>query len=68
MFEQMIRLTAIGTGLAAGVLTVGAGTPAVAADDFGNHVSTCAQTMGFSGDHNPGMHQGRRGWDPDHTC
>ena len=30
---------------------------------FGQHVSTCAQTMGFSADHNPGMHQGASGWD-----
>lgn len=31
--------------------------------DFGQHVSTCAQTMGLGGDHNPGMHQGASGWD-----
>jgi hypothetical protein len=24
--------------------------------------------MGFSADHNPGMHQGRHGWDHTHTC
>ena len=30
---------------------------------FGQHVSECARTMGFSGTHNPGMHQGRAGWD-----
>ena len=32
-------------------------------DNFGQHVRTCAQTMGFSGDHNPGMHHGAAGWD-----
>lgn len=68
MFRQVTRLAAIGTATAAAVLTVGALTPATAAGDFGDHVSTCAQTMGFSGDHNPGMHQGRHGWDPTHTC
>ena len=68
MFKQMTRLGAFGTVLAAAVLTVGAGIPAAAAGDFGDHVSTCAQTMGFSGDLNPGMHQGRHGWDPTHTC
>ncbi|WP_309646795.1 hypothetical protein [Nocardioides sp.] len=30
---------------------------------FGQHVSACAQTMGLSGDHNPGSHQGAHGWD-----
>ncbi|MBC7762307.1 MAG: hypothetical protein H7201_11040 [Candidatus Saccharibacteria bacterium] len=30
--------------------------------NFGHHVSTCAQTMGLNGDHNPGMHQGASGW------
>jgi hypothetical protein len=34
----------------------------VAAGDFGQHVRTCAQLMGFSGSHNPGMHQGNAGW------
>ena len=68
MFKHTTRLAAIGTALAAAVLTVGAGTPAAAAGDFGDHVSTCTQTVGFSGDHNPGMHQGRHGWDPTHTC
>jgi len=34
-----------------------------ATPNFGQHVSTCAQTMGFSPDHNPGMHQGASGWD-----
>ena len=31
--------------------------------DFGRHVSDCAQTMGFNGTHNPGMHRGFSGWD-----
>jgi len=30
--------------------------------DYGQHVRVCAQTMGLSGDHNPGMHQGYAGW------
>ena len=68
MFKQMTRLTAIGTVVAAAVLTLGAGAPASAESDFGEHVSTCARTMGFNADHNPGMHQGRHGWDPSHTC
>ena len=70
MFKHTTHLAAIGTALAAAVLTVGAGTgtPATAAGDFGDHVSTCAQTIGFNADHNPGMHQGRSGWDPTHSC
>lgn len=36
--------------------------------DFGRHVVMCAQTIGFSGQHNPGVHQGFVGWDPSHTC
>jgi hypothetical protein len=34
-----------------------------AGSGYGQHVSQCAQTMGFSGDHNPGMHHGLSGWD-----
>lgn len=33
--------------------------------DFGEHVVTCEQTMGFNGQHNPGMHMGFGGWDVD---
>ena len=68
MLKQITRLAPIATVLAIAMLTVGAWTPATAAGDFGDHVSTCAQTIGFSADHNPGMHQGRHGWDPTHTC
>ena len=30
---------------------------------FGQHVRSCAQDVGFSGTHNPGMHRGAAGWD-----
>lgn len=33
------------------------------AGGFGHHVAECAQTMGFDGTHNPGMHRGASGWD-----
>lgn len=36
--------------------------------DFGGHVVNCAQTMGFNGQHDPGMHRGFAGWDPSHMC
>ncbi|MBC7678755.1 MAG: hypothetical protein H7233_07175 [Pseudorhodobacter sp.] len=41
-------------------------TAAAAPDDvpgFGVHVFACAQSMGFGGSHNPGMHHGAAGWD-----
>ena len=56
-----------GVGIAALMVMVNV-SPAAATDDFGHHVRTCAQTMGFSGDHNPGMHQGHAGWSADHSC
>ena len=31
--------------------------------EFGQHVRECAQQVGFSGEHNPGMHRGAVGWD-----
>jgi hypothetical protein len=36
--------------------------------EFGHHVQSCAQGMGFDGTHNPGMHSGYAGWDPTHVC
>jgi len=50
--------------LVAGLLVLSA-APALAepSSNFGSHVSVCAQTMGFSGSHNPGMHRGAAGWD-----
>jgi len=53
---------------AALTLAPGAAASAAAAGEFGEHVSSCAQSIGFNADHNPGMHQGFSGWDPDHTC
>ena len=39
------------------------GTATAGPSDYGQHVRHCAQTMGLSGEHNPGMHQGNAGWD-----
>jgi len=64
------RLVVIGVAAAA----VLAGTPLVASAqsetgrEFGEHVSGCAQTMGFDGTHNPGMHEGFADWDATHDC
>lgn len=49
----------LATALAAGtvLLSAAAASAATTAPDpaFGQHVSDCAQTMGFSGMHNPAM-------------
>jgi hypothetical protein len=69
MSTKRSRLFAAGVVAgAAFTLATGAAAPARAASEFGEHVSSCAQTVGFSADHNPGMHQGFHGWDPIHTC
>jgi hypothetical protein len=53
--------------------TLALAAPAAAVADsasgrqFGQHVRVCAQTMGFTGEHNPGMHHGYAGWN-DMTC
>lgn len=63
---QITRRLMIGAAAAVAALAL---TPAAAAADpeFGRHVAECAQTTGFDGGHNPGMHQGRAGWTP-HEC
>ena len=59
--RKAVMTTAIATVLAsAGFVPAQAATPT---DNFGQHVRVCAQTMGFSGSHNPGMHFGAAGWD-----
>ena len=61
-----IRAAALAAGAA--LLSVGAAAPAAGDDQFGQHVRNCAQTTGFHVDHNPGLHQGKAGWPPEHTC
>lgn len=64
-----LQLTLLGTPMAALLLTA---PPASAAPDavpspYADHVVHCAQTMGFTGTHNPGVHhQGFSGWQ--HEC
>jgi len=50
------------------LVLIPAAASAATGQEFGQHVRTCAQTMGFSGTHNPGMHQGFAGWNPVETC
>lgn len=70
MHRRISRL-AVGTTAAAAaalVVVLSASMPATAGGEFGEHVSACARTSGFSGDHNPGMHQGFHRWDSSHAC
>ena len=60
-------------GVVAATAALALASPAVAAAagsgaDFGQHVRDCAKSMGFDGNHNPGMHHGYAGWDPSHMC
>ncbi len=62
---------AVGLLLAAAIVAVGSVTGAASTStgqDFSQHVRDCQQSMGFDGTMNPGMHQGRSGWDPSHVC
>ena len=52
------------TTLIVGFLALpGTAAQAMPSDSFGSHVRACAQSMHFSGSHNPGMHQGAANWD-----
>lgn len=61
-----VHILIAATLTASAVLLPSAGAFAATPDPgpaFGRHVSECARTMGFSAIHNPGMHQGKSGWD-----
>jgi len=64
------RLVVIGTAAAAVVVAtpVAASAEPGTGREFGQHVSACAQTMGFDGTHNPGVHEGFAGWEAMHDC
>lgn len=68
MKRTVKRALSASTAAAALTLTAGFVAPANATDDFGQHVRTCAQTMGFGGQMNPGMHQGHHDADHTRTC
>jgi hypothetical protein len=65
--RHLLATTTAAAGLLTGAvlaLAPAAGaTTDTAPANFGQHVRQCAQTMGFSGQHNPGMHDGAAGWD-----
>lgn len=66
--RTLLRTTAAVALAAVGLFAAGPAQAATSDSDFGQHARSCAQTMGFDGAHNPGMHQGRSGWEPGHTC
>ncbi|HET7399399.1 MAG TPA: hypothetical protein VFJ94_12845 [Intrasporangium sp.] len=55
--------TAAAIGVALGPAAAARADTPAPGPAYGQHVSECARTMGFSGAHNPGMHQGKAGWD-----
>ena len=57
--SRLLALIVLAAGMVAPQAPASAGTP----DTFGSHVRDCAQTTGFSAEHNPGMHHGAAGWD-----
>ncbi len=68
MGKAIVRLLV----LSAAAFAVLAPTAASASDatgrDFGQHVKTCAQTIGFDATHNPGTHHGFSDWSHIHHC
>jgi hypothetical protein len=66
--RQLSRATAVLALAGAGVLAPGSAQAADANSDFGQHVTICAQTMGFDETHNPGTHEGKSGWELGEVC
>lgn len=65
--HKLVKVFAVVALAGPGLLIAGS---AQADDDtaaFGQHVQMHAQMMGFDGPHNPGMHQGKAGWDHSHA-
>jgi len=71
MIMRTVRIL-LAAALASGAVLLPAASASAATPDptaaFGPHVSECAKTMGFSGEHNPGRHQGITAWDGTTTC
>jgi hypothetical protein len=59
---RRITLAAAAASAALFLATPAAQAGTATGANFGQHVRTCAQTMGFTGSHNPGMHHGYAGW------
>ncbi len=60
---RLIRLVAVAVALAASLAAPTAASASGSGAEYGACISMHATTMGgFSGDHNPGMHQGFSSW------
>lgn len=68
MTQTVKRVLSASAAAVALTVAAGLGAPANGTDDFVQHARDCAQSMGFDGQMNPGMHQGRYGADPSMTC
>lgn len=68
MRNPVRRLLVLGATAAVVIATPVVASASDAGRGYGHHVSECAQTMGFDGVHNPGMHRGFAGWDAEHGC
>jgi Spy/CpxP family protein refolding chaperone len=62
LIRTIVTTAALAAALVITVPTAAFASTATGAD-YGQHVRGCAQTMGISGQHNPGMHHGFSGWD-----
>lgn len=62
-----MKIRAVATVLLT-LAALGASAQTAVAGEYGEHVVHCAQTMGFDGTHNPGVHhRGFSGWQQ-HDC
>lgn len=72
MTRQLLRPATLAALAALASIALAPSTAALAASGdgsaYGHHVAQCAQDIGFSGMHNPGMHQGFKGVPEDHEC
>ncbi|MFZ5854437.1 MAG: hypothetical protein ACOYXS_08055 [Chloroflexota bacterium] len=59
---RVFRIIVAASAVLASLLLVSPVAAAGTGANFGAHVSECARAGMFSGDHNPGMHQGFSAW------
>lgn len=70
MIRSISRMIVAGVAVAIALVAYPGGALADADEGatYGGHVVHCAQSVGFDGVHNPGMHNGYAGWNPAHSC
>jgi hypothetical protein len=62
------RLAIFISATGAAIVAAAPATAVTPQDDYASHVVNCQRAHGFDGVMNPGMHEGRSGWDPGHSC